>query len=63
MAWYRKAAEQGNANAQFNLGARYANGLGVAKDLQTAAYWYRLAADQGHAKAKERLQMLAGVGE
>ena len=28
--WYRKAAEQGNASAQFNLGVRYDYGEGVA---------------------------------
>jgi TPR repeat protein len=28
-SWYRKAAEQGIANAQFNLGIMYDNGEGV----------------------------------
>ncbi|MCC8020790.1 MAG: sel1 repeat family protein, partial [Akkermansia sp.] len=27
--WYRKAAEQGNAEAQYRLGVCYANGWGV----------------------------------
>jgi TPR repeat protein len=30
--WYRKAAEQGNAKAQFNLGFMYFDRLGVLKD-------------------------------
>ena len=30
--WYRKAAEQGHANAQNNLGLMYMSGRGVAKD-------------------------------
>ena len=30
--WYRKAAEQNDAGAQYNLGVCYANGDGVAKD-------------------------------
>ena len=30
--WYRKAAEQGYADAQHNLGYCYANGMGVTKD-------------------------------
>src|ERR1035438_5882856 len=30
--WYRKAAEQNDAHAQFGLGICYANGEGVAKD-------------------------------
>ncbi|GBL24036.1 secretory immunoglobulin A-binding protein EsiB [Opitutia bacterium] len=32
ISWYRKAAEQGLAEAQYNLGGCYANGIGVAKD-------------------------------
>jgi hypothetical protein len=31
-AWYRKAAEQGNADAQFKLGEMYGNGEGVPQD-------------------------------
>ena len=46
--WYRKAADQGNANAQYNLGVMYENGEGVAKDDKQAVYWYRKAADQGN---------------
>jgi TPR repeat protein len=30
--WFRKAAEQGNAMAQYNLGIAYANGQGVSRD-------------------------------
>ena len=40
-------AEQGNADAQFNLGLMYFNGSGVAQDDQAALKWFRLAADQG----------------
>ena len=32
MKWFRKAAEQEDADAQYNLGVCYANGEGVAKD-------------------------------
>ena len=31
--WYRKAADQGNADAQYTLGIMYADGQGVAQDL------------------------------
>ena len=41
-------AEQGSANAQFNLGGMYEYGEGVPQDYKTAAKWYRLAAEQGH---------------
>src|SRR5438309_9048594 len=55
MKWYRKAAEQGHADAQFALGACYANGRGVGKDEVEAGKWYRKAAEQGHAEAQCRL--------
>ena len=45
------AADQGDANAQFNLGVMYDQGQGVPQDYQQAVKWYRLAADQGHASA------------
>ena len=47
--WYRMAAEQGDANAQFNLGVMYDNGEGVSEDDVEAVRWWRLAAEQGHA--------------
>ena len=56
--WYRLAAEQGNAPAQFNLGVAYVNGDGVTRDNEEALRWYRLAAEQGHAPAQERLDRL-----
>ena len=50
--WYRKAAAQGNANAQFNLGvAHFAGQGGVAVNHTQAFAWYLKAAQQGHAKA------------
>ena len=33
--WYRLAADQGDADAQFNLGAMYAEGQGVPQDYVT----------------------------
>lgn len=45
--WFRKAAEQGNAAAQNNLGLLYARGQGVPQRYAEAAGWYRKAADQG----------------
>ncbi len=50
-AEWRKKAETGDANAQFNLGVMYDNGMGVPKDDAEAAKWYRLAAEQGNAMA------------
>ena len=45
--WYRKAAEQGNADAQNWLGWMYQNGKGVPPDDAEAVEWYRKAAEQG----------------
>jgi len=51
----RKAAAQGYAAAQYNLGAMYANGQGVQQDWAQAIAWYRKAADQGSAPAEHNL--------
>jgi TPR repeat protein len=55
LEWYRKAAEQGDAEAQNNLGVLYANGKGVARDDKQAALWFRKAAEQGEAMAQLNL--------
>ena len=60
--WYRLAAEQGHASAQFNLGVRYATGRGVLKDDAEAVRWYRLAAEQGHARAEFNLGVMHADG-
>ena len=44
--WYRLAGEQGNVNAQNNLGTMYADGQGVKKDDAEAVRWYRMTAEQ-----------------
>ena len=53
--WYRKAADQGHAMAQYNLGVMYSKGQGVEKDEVEAMKWYRKAADQGLADAQYNL--------
>jgi TPR repeat protein len=58
MEWYRKAADQGFADAQHNIGALYENGWGVAKDIDQAKVWYQRAADRGDAFAKGALERL-----
>ena len=47
-----KAAEQGNANAQYNLGLAYVNGNGVTKNYDEAVKWCRKAAEQNIAAAQ-----------
>ena len=56
--WYEKAAKQGHAAAQFNLGECYENGYGVPQDVSKAKYWMEKAAKQGFVKAKEALEQL-----
>lgn len=51
----KNAAEQGDASAQYNLGLRYVDGRGVAKDSAEAAKWFRKAADQGNANGQFEL--------
>jgi TPR repeat protein/S1-C subfamily serine protease len=48
--WYRMAADQGNADAEHELGSMYARGLGVERDEAEAAKWYRKA-DESYRKA------------
>jgi TPR repeat protein len=58
----RKRAEQGVAEAQAELGARYQLGDGVTKDYAAAVMWYRKAAEQGHAAAQNSLGVLFQSG-
>ena len=51
----RTIAEQGQAEALFNLGMTYHNGDGVPRNDSEAAKWYRKAAAQGHPDAQLRL--------
>lgn len=50
--WFKKAAEQGYAKAQFNLAVKYSTGHGVEKDEVEALKWFTKAADNGDAKAQ-----------
>ena len=60
---FSKAARDGNAKAQYNLGVMYANGEGVSQDYAEAARYYRLAAEQGDAKAQYNLGVMYAIGE
>ncbi len=53
--WYRKAAEQGDARAQNNLGYMYDTNRGVEADAEQAVYWYQLAATAGNVNAQINL--------
>jgi TPR repeat protein len=62
MIWYRKAADQGYARAQHNIGVLYALGHGVKQDYVQAMTWYRKAADQGDAWAQTNIGVLYELG-
>jgi TPR repeat protein len=59
---YRPLAEQGNAEAQYNLGAMYDGGRGVSQDHAMAMSWYRKAAAAGSARAQFLLGVVYDIG-
>ena len=57
-SWFKKAADKGNASAQFNVGLFYATGRGVKQDVDKAVPYLQAAAKQGHASAPALLERL-----
>jgi len=53
--WFKKAAVQGHAVAQNNVGGCYYNGDGVEQDYRQAVEWFEKAAEQGHKVAQNNL--------
>ena len=43
MNWFRKSAEQGNPEAERNIGGMYLSGLGVEKKAEEGMRWIRKA--------------------
>ena len=60
---YHKAANQGDTEAQFNLGLTYKEGQEVQQDSKMAAKWYQKAAEQGHITAQFNLGLLYQDGK
>lgn len=60
--WYRRAAEAGVAEAQFNLAHCLATGHGTPRDDRAAHRWMRLAAAQGLADAEFLLGIMLAEG-
>ena len=58
VTWFRRAADQGDADAQYGLGCTY-----LRHDYSKAAAWYFLAVEQGHAAAAFELGKLFEVGQ
>src|SRR2546430_439433 len=61
--WFRKAAEQNVADAQFSLGVCYDNGRGVTKDEVEAEKWWLHAAGQSEDEAQYNLGVCYDSGE
>ena len=59
--WFKAAAEQGHAEAQYRLGICYDNGKGVKQDYKEAIRWYKAAAEQGHGQAQFFLEFLERI--
>lgn len=60
--YYQQAANQGLAQAQYQLASMYTDGHGVKQDDRQAAQWYRPAAEQGHKQAQTRLGYMYSKG-
>ena len=58
----RRAAQQGDAEAQYELACCYANGREIPQDDAEAAKWYQKAAEQGHADAQNNLGWMYKTG-
>ena len=57
-----KKAEQGDVEAQYNLGYYYHSGEGVEQSEKKALYWWQKAAKQGHANSQYNLGVNYGKG-
>jgi TPR repeat protein len=63
LKYFTMAAEQGNADAQFEVGQMLAQGLGTKQLFEEAMRWYELSARQGHAKAQFNIAFLYAYGQ
>ena len=63
LSLWRPLAEQGHAEAQYNLAGMYEYGEGVPQDYAEAVRWYRLAAEKGDAYAQNNLGVSYYNGE
>lgn len=60
--WYKKAAEQGNSDAQFKLANIYEEGQGVQQSFEKAVEWYEKAAILGNAEAQLKMGIMYEQG-
>ena len=62
--WYKRAAENGSARAQHNIGdvALWGKGVECDRDASLAASWFAKAADQGHLGSMNNLAQMKLIG-
>ena len=60
---FLELAEQGDVEAQYNLGLMYGKGKGVQKNYSEAVKWWGLAAEQGNGKAQTNLGWMYEIGK
>ena len=60
---WRPLADQGHAEAQYNVGWLYANGNGLAVDIERALAFWGAAAKQGHADAQFAVALAYTTGD
>ena len=59
---WKQLAEEGKAEAQYNLGLMYSLGKDIARNDPEAVKWYLRAAQQGFAEAQTNLGLMYGKG-
>ena len=62
LAEWTPLAEQGDSDAQYNVGLMYFNGWGVPENDKTAVKWLTKAAEQGYAMAQHNLGLMYKYG-
>ena len=60
--WFSKAAQQGNADAQYNLGYCHYKAIGTIKNPGEAFRWFSKAAEQGHVEGQKSLGVMYFTG-
>lgn len=59
MAWFLKAADRGNVDAQYQVGIMYFNGYGVQKDDITALEFFAMALENGNRVAQNYVDLIS----
>src|SRR5260370_41011065 len=58
--WFRKAADYGLADSQYNLGILFGRGIGIEANLAEAYKWFALAARDGDRESTAKRDDVGG---